>query len=263
MEGPDRHGMIKMKEKNIKHEISNFLRNEGVSILGVAAVKQLPSTPDGFSPQTLLEGARSIICYGVQIPKGIVYAKSNSLTLFWRYCNTQYRSLDSVSNRLCLFLEEKKCSATPIYSCFPWKIVNREFWGHLPLVYWAEEAGLGRLAKCGLLVTPQYGTRILLGGVITNKKLEPDEKLSQDICPSNCFDCIDVCPANAIERTGKVDHNLCIRYSGSNPLLALVLGNQEIGKNYPFETLLNTIAVDDHATYSCIECLKACPLNNS
>jgi len=251
-----------MKEQRTKGEISDFLHNEGMSILGVAAVKQLPSIPESFSPQKLLEGARSIICYGVQIPKGIVYAKSNNLSLYWRYCNTQYRTLDSVSNKLCLFLEEKNCSATPIYSCFPWKIVNREFWGHLPLVYWAEEAGLGRLAKCGLLATPQYGTRILLGGAITTQELEPDEKLNEDICPSNCFDCIDVCPANAIKRAGKVDHNLCMRYSSSNPLLALALGKQTIGKNYPFETLLNTIAVDDHGTYLCFECLRACPLNS-
>jgi len=250
-----------MKRQSIKYEISSFLYNESMSILGVAAVKQLPSISESFSPQTLLEGARSIICYGVQIPKGILYAKSNNLTLYWRYCNMQYRTLDSVSNRLCLFLEEN-CSATPIYSCFPWKIVNREFWGHLPLVHWAEEAGLGRLAKCGLLVTPQYGTRILLGGVITTQKLEPDEKLNEDICPSNCFDCIDVCPAKAIKRTGKVDHNLCIRYSSSNPLLALVLENQTIRRNHSFDTLLNTIAVDDHGIYSCFECLRACPLNS-
>jgi len=252
-----------MKEKTIKDEIGSYLHNKGITLLGVAAAKYLPSISEGFSPQTLLEGARSVICYGVQIPKGIIHAKSFNLTLYWRYCNTQYRTLDSVSIRLCMFLEEKNCSATPIYSCFPWKIVNREFWGHLPLVYWAEEAGLGRLAKCGLVVTPQWGTRILLGGVVTSLELEPDEKLSEDICPSNCFDCIDVCPAKAIKRTGKVDHNLCIRYSSSNPLLALVLGNQETRKNYSFDTLLNTIAVDDHGTYSCFECLRACPLNST
>jgi len=251
-----------MKGQSIKYEISSFLLNEGMSIFGVAAVKQLPSIPKSFSPQALLKGAKTIICYGIQIPKGLIYAESHSLDLYWRYCNIQYRTLDSVSNRVCLFLEEKNCSATPIYSCFPWKVVNREFWGHLPLVYWAEEAGLGRLAKCGLLITPQYGTRILLGGVITTQELEPDETLNEDICPSNCFYCIDVCPAKAIKRTGKVDHNSCIRYSSSNPLLTLVLGDQKIGKNYPFETLLNTIAVDDHGTYSCIECLKACPFNN-
>jgi len=250
-----------MKEQSLRNEINNFLYNEGISLVGVAALRQLPSMPESFSAQTLLEGAKSMICYGVQIPKGIIYTKGNDLTLYWRYCNTQYRALDSLSNRLCLFLAEKNCSAMPIYSCFPWKIVNREFWGHLPLVYWGEEAGLGRLAKCGLLITPKYGTRVLLGGAITTQELEPDEKSKQDLCPSNCFECIDICPAKAIKRTGKVDHNLCVRYSTSNPLLNLVLESQKIRKNYPFETLVNTIAVDDHGTYSCIECLKACPLN--
>ena len=110
-----------MKEKSIKNEIGSFLHNEGISILGVAAAKHLPSISESFSPQTLLEGARSVICYGVQIPKGIVYAKSDNLTLYWRYCNMQYRTLDSVSNRLCIFLEEKNCSATQFIVVFPGK----------------------------------------------------------------------------------------------------------------------------------------------
>ncbi len=250
-----------MREQRTKNEIIGFLCTEGMSVYGVAAVNQLLPTLENFSPRTLLEAARTVICFGVPIPKGIVYAKSNNLDLYWRYCNMQYRTLDSVSNKLCLFLEEKNCSATPIYSCFPWKIVNREFSGHLPLVYWAEQAGLGRLAKCGLLVTPQYGTRILLGGVIATQKLEPDEKVKEDICPPNCFDCIDACPVKAIGRKGKVDHNLCIRHSSSNPLLALVLDNQPIRKNYSFDKILNTVAVDDHGAYLCFECMRACPLN--
>lgn len=251
-----------MKDQDIRRKISDLFTNEGISIHGVATAKQLSSLPESFSPRALLKGAKSVICYGVQIPKGLIYAESNSLGLYWRHCSTQYRMLDSVSNRLCSYLEERNCSATPVYSCFPWKVVNREFWGHLPLVYWAEEAGLGRLAKCGLLITPRYGTRILLGGLITTQELEPSTKLNEDLCPPDCFDCIDACPAKAIERTGKVDHNLCIRHSTSNPLLALVLDNQEIRNNYSFETLLNTVAIDDHGTYLCIECLKACPLNS-
>jgi len=251
----------KMKEQGIKNEIRGFLRSEGMPLHGTAAINHLPLTSENFSPNILLEGARTVICYGVPIPKGILHAKSNSLDLYWRYCNMQYRTLDSISNRLCLLLEEKDCLATPIYSCFPWKIVNREFFGHLPLVYWAEEAGLGRLAKCGLLVTPQYGTRVLLGGVIATRDIEPDEKIKGDICPPDCFDCVDACPVKAIEKTGKVDHNLCIRHSSSNPLLGLVLDNQPIRKSYSFDKILNTVAVDDHGTYSCFECLRACPLN--
>lgn len=249
-----------MKEP-IGREINNFLRNEGVSTFGVAAVKNLTSTPKNVLPQALMEDAKSVICYGIQIPKGLIYAKSSIMDLYWRHCSIQYKTLDSISNRLCLVLEEASCLAIPIYSCFPWKIVDREFWGTLPLVYWAEEAGLGRLSKCGLLITSQYGTRILLGGVITTAELEPNEKLGEDICPSDCHDCIDACPVKAIKRTGKIDHNLCLRHSTSNPLLKLALDNQKIQKNHSFEMLLNTIAVDDHSTYSCFECLKACPLN--
>ncbi len=251
-----------MKEQDIRKAINDLLTGEGVFIHGVATAKQLSSLPQRFSPRARLKGAKSVICYGVHIPRGLLYAENSSLDLYWRHCNTRYRMLDSVSNRLCAYLEEQNCSAIPVYSCFPWKVVNREFWGHLPLVYWAEEAGLGRLAKCGLLITPRYGTRILLGGLITTQELEPSTKLNEDLCPPDCFDCIDACPAKAIGRTGKVDHNLCIRYSASNPLLALVLDNPEIRKNYSFETLLNTVAIDDHSTYLCIECVKACPRNS-
>jgi len=249
-----------MKEQRTKSEISGFLRSEGMFLHGFAAVNRPPPT-EYPSLKIPLEGAKTVICYGVPIPKGILHSKGNSLDLYWRYCNMQYRALDSVSNRLCLFLEEKKCSATPIYSCFPWKVANREFWGHLPLVYWAEEAGLGRLAKCGLLVTPHYGTRILLGGVIATLEIEPAEKIKGDICPPNCYDCVDACPVKAIKKMGKVDHNLCIRHSSSNPLLALVLDSQSVRKSYSFDKILNTVAVDDHGTYSCFECLRACRLN--
>ncbi len=253
--------VLEMSRQKISEEISSLLRGEGIAFHGTASVSQQSSAREIVSPQSLLEDARSIVSYGVQVPKGVIYAQSNSLALYWRYCNTQYRVLDSISNKLSSFLEKREGSASPIYSCFPWVIKNREFWGSLPLVYWAEEAGIGRLSKCGLLATPQYGTRILLGAVLTTLELEPDKKLKEDICPAECSDCLKACPAKAIKRTGKVDHNLCIRHSSSNPLLKLVLDSKAAKDYYSFETLLNTVAVDDHGAYLCFECLKACPLN--
>lgn len=251
-----------MIEKNIGVGIKDFLSGEGIPIMGIAAMCQLPSVRGNFSPQTILTGAKSIICYGVPIPKGITYADENDLALYWRYCNMVYRSLDIASNKVCLLLEEKGHLASPIYSCYPWKIVDRDFWGLLPLVYWAEQAGLGKLSKCGLLAHPNYGTRILLGGVVTTIDLEPTEKLSGELCPLDCFDCIDACPANAIEKTGKVDHNLCIRQANSNPLLAHLLSDQALKESFSFETMVNTVGVDDHGSYLCFKCLKVCPLNN-
>ena len=252
-----------MIKKSIEVEVKDFLNGEGIPIMGISAMCQLPSVPEDFSPQAILKGAKSIICYVVPIPKGVVYADNNDLVLFWRYCNMVYRSLDMASNKLCLVLEEKGHSASPIYGCYPWKIVNREFWGLLPLVYWAEQAGLGKLAKCGLLANPNYGTRLLLGGVVTTLDLEPTEKLGDELCPSDCFDCVEACPVNAIEKTGKVNHNLCIRYANANPLLAHLLGDQAVKEKFSFETMVNTVGVDDHGSYLCFKCLKVCPLNNS
>jgi len=250
-----------MIEKSVEVEIKNFLNGEGIPIMGIAAICNISSVPEDFSPPDIVKGTKSIICYGVPIPKGIIYADGNDLSLYWRYCNMLYRMLDTASNKLSLILEEKGYLASPIYGCYPWKIVNREFWGLLPLVYWAEEAGLGKLTKCGLLANPNYGTRILLGGIVTTADLEPTEKLSDEPCPSDCFKCIDACPANAIGKTGKVDHNLCMRYSGANPLLAHLLEDRAVREKFSFETLLNTVAVDDHGSYLCFKCLKVCPLN--
>ena len=251
-----------MIEKSSEVQIGDLLNGEGIPIVGIATICQLPRVPEDFSPQSMLESVKSIICYGVPIPKGIVYADHNDLALYWRYCNMAYRFLDMASNKLCLALEEKGHLASPIYSCYPWRIVDRQLWGLLPLVYWAEEAGLGRLSKCGLLAHPNYGTRILLGGVVTTVSLKPTEKLSGEPCPSDCFDCMDVCPANAIERTGKVNHNSCMGYANANPLLTHVLGDAVVKEKFSFETVLNTVGIDDHASYSCFKCLKACPLNN-
>ena len=156
-------------------------------------------------------------------------------------------------------MEEKGYVTVPIYGCYPWKVVTRQFWGILPLVYWAEEAGLGTLSACGLLANPVYGTRILLGGLVTTADLVSTGKLDEEVCPPNCTDCVDACPAHAVCATGKVDHNQCIRYAHENPLLHHLLADDM--REFSFETLVNTVGVDDHGTYVCLDCVKACPLN--
>ena len=106
----------KMSNQKVKQAIVSFLRNEGITFHGVASFNQKSSEKIVVSPQSLLENASSIICYGMPIPKGVIYAKNNSLELYWRYCNTQYRILDSISNKLSSFLEERYVSAMPLYS---------------------------------------------------------------------------------------------------------------------------------------------------
>lgn len=73
----------------------------------------------------------------------------------------------------------------------------------------AVDAGLGGLARHGLLITPQFGPRQRLCKVITDLPLEPDEPIEfgvTEFC-SVCHKCAWECPGQAIsygESTAKV-----------------------------------------------------------
>jgi epoxyqueuosine reductase QueG len=244
--------------------ILEFLKRNNIENVGFTPIDNTNiSVPKEFYPKAILKEAQSIICYALPIPKGVLYADSHDELLFWRFSSIMYRNLDNISNLLSIFLENQGFISTPINSCFPWKMHNREFWGLLPLIYWAEQAGLGKITKCGLLGNPKFGTRILLGGVITSKPFKKSETIHQQICPEDCFKCIEICPVKAIDSTGKVNHDLCMRKANKNPLLTLLMKDTELRESIDFETIINTVGVEDNASYVCMECLKVCPLNQS
>lgn len=250
-----------MTSPGIEAAITRLLASQQVQAVGIAPVARIPSVPDECSPEAVLQGARSVMCYGMPIPEGILHATHHALALHWRCCNITYRFLDTLSNHLASFLEDRGHRTVPIYSCFPWKISNGECWGLMPLIYWAQEAGLGKLTRSALLAHPRYGTRMLLGGVVTTLALPASGKPAFQGCPPACRACLDACPARAIAETGKIDHNRCIRASGANPLLSHLLRDTATKEKFDFETILNTVSVDDHGAYTCFQCLAVCPLN--
>jgi epoxyqueuosine reductase len=62
---------------------------------------------------------------------------------------------------------------------------------------YAEKAGLGWTGKNTLLLTPQFGSRILLGGIALNAGLEPDAAPQFAGC-GDCEVCINACPGGAL-----------------------------------------------------------------
>ena len=65
----------------------------------------------------------------------------------------------------------------------------------------AFEAGLGSRGKSDLVVTPDYGPRVRLFGVITDADLEPTPKLEKEYC-TECNICIKSCPSCALSESG-------------------------------------------------------------
>jgi epoxyqueuosine reductase QueG len=250
-----------MNQEALEFKINSLLVRQGISDMGTATVSPLPQVSESQSPQAFLEEARSVICFGRPIPTGILLAGRDALLLYWRYWNVTYRVLDEIAHRVCFLLEEEGYRSVPAYGCYPMKVQGKEFWGGLPLVYWAEETGVGRLSKCGLLVHPRWGTRISLAGVITTASLRPSGKIKGPVCPSDCTECLTVCPVKAIDPSGRVNHRACMRFANVNPLMEHLLKETGVKEKYSLEILNNLIGVDDHSSYVCFECLKACPIN--
>ncbi len=76
--------------------------------------------------------------------------------------------------------------------------------------FWAQQAGLGWIAKNGNLITREYGSWVFLGEVLTNLKLSAD-RLHPQHC-GTCNRCLDACPTQAIVTPFVVDANRCIAY---------------------------------------------------
>jgi epoxyqueuosine reductase len=84
---------------------------------------------------------------------------------------------------------------------------------------WAQQAGIGWIAKNGNVITRKYGSWVFLGEVLTNLELTPDTPHASH-CGS-CTRCIQACPTGAIApitsvngtaQAFAVDSNRCIAY---------------------------------------------------
>ena len=76
--------------------------------------------------------------------------------------------------------------------------------------FWAQQAGLGWIAKNGNVITREYGSWVFLGEILTSLELVPDPPHT-DHC-GTCTRCLDACPTDAIVAPGVVDANRCIAY---------------------------------------------------
>ncbi|MCW5797992.1 MAG: tRNA epoxyqueuosine(34) reductase QueG [Nitrospira sp.] len=113
---------------------------------------------------------------------------------------------------------------------------------------WAERAGLGWIGKHSNLVSPQFGSWLLLGEILTTLELDPDEP-GTDLCGS-CTLCIQACPTGAITQPYVVDAERCISY-----LTIELRGNEPPLSDELRRGIGNRI-------FGCDDCLDICPYNH-
>ncbi|AZV41426.1 tRNA epoxyqueuosine(34) reductase QueG [Peribacillus asahii] len=74
----------------------------------------------------------------------------------------------------------------------------------------AERAGIGWSGKNTMIITPEFGSYVYLGDLITNVPFEPDQPM-EDQC-GTCNKCVDVCPTGALVQGGQLNAKRCIAF---------------------------------------------------
>lgn len=107
----------------------------------------------------------------------------------------------------------------------------------------AERAGIGWSGKNCAIITPEFGSYVYLGEMITSIPFEPDTPM-EDQCGS-CTKCLDACPTGALVQGGQINAQRCISFLTQTKSLIPDEFRDKIGNRI----------------YGCDSCQTACPVN--
>ncbi|MBW5445620.1 tRNA epoxyqueuosine(34) reductase QueG [Cohnella sp. CFH 77786] len=107
----------------------------------------------------------------------------------------------------------------------------------------AERAGIGWSGKNCSIITPEFGSWVYLGEMITDLPLPPDRAV-EDGC-GDCTICIDACPTGALVGPGQLNAQRCISYVTQT-------------KGIVEEEMMLKIG---NRLYGCDTCQIVCPVN--
>lgn len=248
----------------IIEKIRRIASDENVSVFGTGPASEMADEPAGCRPEDFMAGVLSLLCFGIPVPREAYGSKKYSLEIAWRSQNLLYRRLDTLALRFCSLLEESGYRSMPEYGCMPLGVNPKgTVVGYLNQMRMAEITGIGVIGKNGLLINSRYGSRLMLGGLLTTASLPamhyPDIK--EPGCPSDCHICSDACPVNAImpeKKQAKIMR--CLSYTARTPAMSrlkfflLRMRNKMDAARY-----MSITSFDEHTFHICSKCVSLCP----
>lgn len=266
-------------------------RELGLELIGFASAASLEDkVPVRCRPSQIAAHMRTLVVAAKRSYSGFVIAHHDGTKQFWG--GRIIKRLDETCMKLADFIESLGATAFPLSSLMA-DMGEREGLDLCPagqgsplLKAAAVEAGLGTLGLNLMLLTPEFGPRVYLGGVLTEAEMAPGKPLAGELCLGleACGRCAAVCPEDAIPRRASreaplgeyrgLDAAACAR--SSQPLgprrfkehLAQVLLQREepqamwslIGSRLTGALWQEMLMIKEGAFTGCSACVAACPV---
>ena len=193
-------------------EIKKTLCKLGTHLCGIASIDRFDGAPEGFHPRDVLPSCKSVIVIAKCFPAGVLHC--NTTVPYTVARNMLADMLDKISVQFCGIAERHGILAVPTgtisHSQYDGKT---DRWRSIVSAkHCAVAAGLGRIGRNTLLVTPEYGNMVWISAILTDTVFSPDEMLEGDPCEEACSLCTDNCPVHALGDPA-MNQNACSDYA--------------------------------------------------
>ena len=190
-------------------------RELGTDLVGIASAQTLnafppdprwPQTPERISPYV-----KSVITIVQHIPVGAFRCRTNTPVQYMDML--VLRKMDKVAYRLAEELERAGHPSFVVPAQETEWALKRASYGRLSTRHLGVELGLGTLGLEVNILTPEYGPRVYLTGILTELELAADAPMTEQVCiGESCSRCLHSCPGDAVLHFG-IDKRACAEHA--------------------------------------------------
>lgn len=192
-----------------KEHLRKIILDYGAQVCGFADIERFEDASKGFHPCDIYSECKSVVAFGVSLPKGLYMVDSRSI--YERFNDDVCSKVDEIAYNIALLIERAYGGiAVPIpadASYEYWDTKRPDERGLLSMKHIAVQAGIGTLGKNNLFLNESYGNRLTLGCVLTNIVVKSDS-YAEPLCMPNCNVCVMNCPSGAL-RVGSASQKEC------------------------------------------------------
>ena len=220
--------------KNLKMEIENFAKSEGIDLIGFADKSRFADVDVQNNPFSIFPEAKTVILIGRRICRGSLRGVEEG-TNFGDYqlygknwLEDEFLALSAYN--LTNFIESHGWEAVPVFpnpsdiepSGIPVADGKPAPNVYPDFDYAAVACGLCTMSYNGIVFSQKFGSRQRFHMILTDAEIESTPLIEENVC-NNCKSCADACPLGAISKeeteeitisgktfvVGKIDYNKC------------------------------------------------------